>query len=125
MTMNFSAIYSEADAAGRKAAEAVVPVPMYVVQRADPLNDNSPVVKAYPPVMDGVCGFAWVTVRPGNSGFAKYLKAKGAHKGYYGGVELWVSGYNQSMTRKEAYAYAFADVCQKYGIKAYAGSRMD
>jgi hypothetical protein len=116
-----------ADDAGRKAADAKVPTPMYVVERASPLDDNSPIVKRYAPVMGGVCGFAWVNVKPGNSRLANYMKAKGLARtdGYYGGVTLWVSRYGQSMELKEAYARAFAGVLSDAGIRAYADSRMD
>lgn len=122
----YSELFAKADAAGKAAAEACVPVPMHVVQRADPLNDNSPVVKRYEPVMDGVCGFSWIVVKPGNCAFARYLKKEHqAHKDYYGGVSYWVHGYGQSLTRKEAYAGAFAKVVGEAGIKCYPCSRMD
>ena len=122
-----SVLFQKAHAAGMLAAAARVPVPMVVVQRADPMNDKSPVVKRYEPVMDGVCGFAWVIVKPGNCSFAKFLKAKGmaSKDSYYGGVNYWISGYNQSMEKKEAYAGAFARVLSDAGIKAYSMSRMD
>ncbi len=110
----FAAVYKAADAAGKAAAEKCVPEPMYV--------------SGYPkPVMDGVCGFAWVNVRPGNCAFANWLKKKGyARKAYAGGVEIWVSAYNQSMAKKEAYAYAFASVVNDSNVaNAYGGSRMD
>jgi hypothetical protein len=122
-----AALYAKADAAGKAAAAARVPVPMVVVQRANPLNDASPVVKRYAPVMGGVCGFAWVIVRPGNSAFANYLKKRGLARpdSYAGGVNLWVGDYGQSMEKKEAYAGAFADVLQDAGLRAYSNSRMD
>lgn len=120
------ALHEKADAAGKEAAAAKVPEPMHVVQRANPLDDSSPVVKRYEPVMGGVCGFAWVTVRPGNSRFANWLKKnKGARRGYYGGTELWISGYQQSYERKMAYATAYADVLREVGIEAYPGGRLD
>jgi alpha-beta hydrolase superfamily lysophospholipase len=73
-----------------------------------------------------VCGFAWVTLRPANSSFAIWAKKNRDWKpAYGGGMQLWVSAYNQSMKRKEAYATAFANVLYASGIKAYAGSRMD
>ena len=126
MSNDFEVLFQKADAAGQAAAEAVVPVPMQIVQRANPFDDNSPVVKSYEPVLDGVCGFAWVNVKPGNCAFANFLKKeKGGHKSYYGGIDMSVRGYNQSMTRKEAYAEAFAEVIRATGIKAYAQSRMD
>jgi hypothetical protein len=122
----YSELFSKADAAGRAAAEACKPVPMQVVERANPLDDSSAVVKRYAPVASGVCGFAWVNVRPGNCGFARWMKKEGvARKGYYGGMEYWVSGYGQSMEKKEAYAGAFAKVLGEAGIKAYPQSRMD
>jgi hypothetical protein len=63
--------------------------------------------------MDGVCGFAWVVVKPATSSFAKWLKKTGwADKAYGGGLSIWIGGYNQSMTRKEAHAAAMAS-CEK------------
>ena len=62
--VDYQAAWDAAVAAGKAAAEVKVPVPMVVVQRSNPLNDASPVVKVYEPIIDGVCGFAWVKVRP-------------------------------------------------------------
>lgn len=120
------ALFAKADAAGQAAGEAHAPQPMYVVQRENPFDDNSPIVKAYPPVMDGVCGFAWVNIRPGNSSFASWLRKRGlGHKGYHGGWEYWVRGFGQSYERKMAYARAFAAVLSEAGIQAYASGRLD
>jgi hypothetical protein len=123
----FAAVYQLADAAGAEAAEKASPTPMVVVQHANPLDDSSPVVRQYAPVEGGVCGFAWVTVRPGNCSFALWAaKNKGWSKAYHGGMQLWVSAYGQSMERKDAYAQAFAAVLRdELGIRAYSGSRMD
>jgi hypothetical protein len=119
-------LFSVAHDAGMLAGNNAVPVPMHVVQRANPFDDSSPIIKRYEPVMDGVCGFAWITVRPGNGSFARYLKdSKGCRKGYHGGVELWVRDFNQSLERKMAYARAFADVLIAAGVNAIPGSRMD
>jgi len=126
-------LYADADAAGRKAADAATPVPMLVgtpknmlaslVGRDDGgFDEKEPVYY----VSDGVCGFAWVLVRPGNSSFARWLaKTDKGSAAYGGGVSIWVSGYGQSMQRKEAYAGAFAKVLQDAGITAYSQSRMD
>jgi hypothetical protein len=122
---DFESIWSEAHKVGMEAGQNAICTPMVVVERANPLDDNSEIVKQYAPVMDGPCGFAWINV-PGNSGFGKWAKAKGlARKAYPQGLNIWVSLFNQSITRKEAYAYAAAEVLNKHGIKAYAGSRMD
>jgi hypothetical protein len=112
---------------GTKAAEACVPVPMVVVQRANPLDDSSAIVKRYEPIADGACGFAWVTIRPGNSAFAHYAKAHlGASKNYGGGLMLWISAYNQSMAKKEAFARAYAKSLTEAGIPGISwNSRMD
>jgi hypothetical protein len=108
-------LYDRAEEAGREAAEAAVPVPM--------------VVSGYEhdPVMDGVCGFGWVVVHPGNCSCALWAKQnKGARAEYPRGMCVrYVGEYNQSMTRKEAFANAFAEVLQGEGIKAYGRSRMD
>jgi hypothetical protein len=108
----FGSLYSRADAAGKAAAAAITPVPM--------------LIKGYAPVLDGACGFAWITVYPGNCPFANYLKKnKLGSKAYGGGVSIWVGAYNQSIARKEAYAGGFAKVISEAGIKAYPGSRLD
>jgi hypothetical protein len=124
-TTHHETLYHQACQAGETAADAHTPTPMFVVQRENPFDDTSQVVRNYGAVTGGVCGFAWVTVTPGTSSFARYLKTRGARKGYYGGVEKRVHGYGQSMEKKEAYAQAFAAVLREAGVNAYAESRMD
>lgn len=119
---HFREIWHEAYEAGQRAAEECRPKPMHVgVQRADGTFAHLETIE------DGVCGFAWINVKPGNSPFANWLKrndrARKDH--YYGGVTIWVGEYQQSLERKAAHAQAFAMVLQQYGIKAYASSRMD
>lgn len=123
---SFEKIVAEADAAGKAAVEKLNVVPMVVSSHMNQMDDNSPVVKQYF-VADGVCGFAWVNVRPATSRFAKYLKAKGIARpdSYEGGVTISIRDYNQSMQKKEAYANAYAEVLNGHGFKAYANSRMD
>jgi len=114
---DFSALWRQAEEAGRAAAAAAVPEPMVIV-------DNSSGY-TYPPILDGVCGFAWVQM-PGNTAFARWGRKEGLLSSHYpSGVSYWISHYNQSMTRKEAHARAFAATLQAAGIKCYAGSRMD
>jgi hypothetical protein len=77
------------------------------------------------------CGFAWVNVWGvrSNSKLGRALQAAGFSKDYTGGLQLWnPSGHHtQSITVKEAGAYAYAQVLKdKLGLeKVYAGSRMD
>ena len=77
------------------------------------------------------CGFAWVNVWGvrSNSKLGKALQTFGFRKDYTGSLQLWnPSGHHtQSISVKEAGAYAYAKVLQeKLGLeKVYAGSRMD
>lgn len=120
-------IHDNAILAGIEAAAACTPVPMQVVRRANPLDDSSPIVEAYEPVSGGVCGFAWVNIKPGNSRFANYLKRteQGRTDSYYGGVSVWVHAYGQSYEKKMAYARGYAAYLNGRGIKAYSMGRLD
>lgn len=119
------ALIAAAEAAGEAAGSRHVPVPM-VVGEADGFSNRFKPGAVLEVVNDGVCGFAWIKVRPGNSPVANYLKRTGkGHTSYSGGVDVWVSGFNQSMERKEAYANAYAKVLQAAGVTAYSQSRMD
>jgi hypothetical protein len=113
------ALHEEAHAAGMKAGRESVPEPMIVQDCATG--------HVYEPVLDGVCGFAWVTIKPGGSRFARFLKRRGFARrdSYEGGVKVWVFHFGQSMTRKAAYAREYAHVVAARGVRAYAGSRMD
>ena len=120
----FMALYQNAIAAGRAAVEALNVVPM-VVTEADIFGKPLPNAKRYY-VSDGVCGFAWVKIRPANSAFANWLKKnKLGSTAYGGGLQIWISDYNQSMQKKEAFAGGMADTFRAAGISAYADSRMD
>lgn len=120
--VDFQNIYNEAQRAGIIAAGKKIPTPMVV----EKLDGNSKVKKTWQ-VNEGVCGFAWITIKPANSAFAKWLMEKNlAKKASYGsGVLIWVYQYGQSYERKAAYAGAFAGVLQKYGINAQMGCRED
>lgn len=121
----FKAIYQEAQEAGLKAGKEAIPTPMVVQAHANQLDDNSPVEKEYY-VSEGMCGFAWVVVSS-NQAFARWLKAMeyGSHSSYERGTTIWARDFGQSITRKEAWAGAFAQVLTKNGIEAYNQSRLD
>jgi hypothetical protein len=98
------------------AVKAATVTPMTVV---DPRANRAYVVEG------GVCGFAWVEV-PRQEG-AKALLTAMAEKGlvaYHKGRAM-VSHYGQSMTRAEAFAYAFADSLRASGYDVRPGSRID
>lgn len=112
--VEWQALYDKAHATGDAAANAAQCSAMQV-------TDGKRVWH----VPDGPCGFAWIKFA-GNTPWARWAKAHaGAHNAYPTGYMIWVSDYNQSMQRKEAYAHAFATVLRDAGIHAYAASRMD
>ena len=74
------------------------------------------------------CGFAWVTVlEKGNTKLGRRLKDIGFSKAYGGGLQLWnPSNFPcQNIDTLEEGARAYAEVFKKYGIDAFAGSRLD
>lgn len=125
MSPVFEKIWTLALNAGFAAGKAAIPDPMVVVQ-ADPLT-GKPLPGATRHVVDGgVCGFAYLTITPATSAFVRWLKKNGnGHARYGGGWEMSISGFGQSMTRKEAAAKEMARVLQDNGINASYYSRMD
>ena len=123
--MHIESLYIQAHNAGNNAVTTTTVTPMIVTQSANPLDDSSAVVNAWI-VNDGVCGFANVIIKPATSKFAKFLVANQlARKHYAGGVSMSIRDFNQSLTKKEAYAQGFAKVLRDNGIDAWAESRMD
>lgn len=126
MSAEFDALISAAHEAGYAAGSAETPTPIGLSQ-ADVLGN--PIEGATTYVLDeGVCGFAWINIKPGNSKLANYLKKKNIARrdSYYGGVSIWVSYFNQSYDRKIAYARAFAHVLKEAGYeRVYASGRLD
>lgn len=116
--LGFQELWNQAHEAGRAAGDAHTPEPMLV---HDPGTNYH-----YAPVMSGVCGFASVRISPATTPFVRWLAKQGiGRKAYYGGWEISISAYGQSMEKKEAFARAAAQVLQDAGYKAYASSRMD
>ena len=120
-------VYADAHAKGIAAGNGANPTPMIVGTPTTPLGNDIDYSKDTHYVSDGVCGFAWINIKPARGKFVKYLKDNniGRKDSYYGGYTVWVRGFGQSLARKESYARAFADVLTTNGIKAYAMSRMD
>jgi hypothetical protein len=129
----FHSICDLADEAGKAAVETTRVVPMVVGFATSLFSDVIDETKPTYYVESGVCGFAWVNVYPANKGNTRLgkeeryvLEANGFRKNDYEKCyQLWISAYNQSMQKKEAYASAFANVLRNNGIRAYSGSRMD
>ena len=132
---DFQRILDAAIQAGNAAHETAKTIPMVVEQRANILNDRSPVVEQYV-VEGGVCGFGWVSIAPCNSQFANWLKEKGyTIDGYAKCINLRPRLGSQSMARQEAWAYACSKFLNdnittlqgtgKTELKIYARSRID
>ena len=109
-----------------------------LVYEADGLTDRAkPDANAWY-VADGLCGFAWVNVKPATNRVAKALvehataRDFGTRKdSYYGGVTVWVGVGNQSHARKCAAADAFARVIEQWAertgepVRVWVGDRLD
>lgn len=122
--MRFQSLLDQGNLLGGIAARKHNPTPMDIVQ-TDVFGKALANAKVYH-VSEGACGFAWVTIKPGTHPFAKWLKQRGyAHKGYYGGVEMSIQNYNQSVERKYAHAVAMASYLRDNGIDATAHERLD
>ena len=127
MTTVSQIIYEQAHAAGMAAGNECTPTPMVVGTPTTPLGNDIDYEKDTYYVADGVCGFAWINIKPARGAFVKYLKENqiGRKDSYYGGYTIWVSGFGQSLARKENYARAFTGVLRENGLTAYNMSRMD
>lgn len=123
----YQEVFEAAHAAGVKAGAEARCVPMVVGEPTTFMGNEVDYNKKTYFVADGVCGFAWVTVRPGTHSFAKWLvkTGKGGRDSYAGGVTVRSGLMTQSMTRNEAYASAFAKVLNAVGIPASMDSRID
>ena len=108
--------FENARKVGRKAGLGETPVPMAVFGK-----DQAYVVE------DGVCGFAWIEIRPARGPLVTYLKKskQGYYSSYEGAYIFPIHDFNQSLARKEAMAYAMAAYLCNCGYNVYAGSRID
>lgn len=126
MTQAFRDLLSKAYAEGRKAGVEAFPTPMVVGQAKSLTSREIDYSKPVEIVDDGACGFAWVKIRPATTPFARWLKKHGyARPSWNGGLDIWISEFNQSVDRKYAMARAMAKVLTEAGITAYADSRLD
>jgi hypothetical protein len=75
------------------------------------------------------CGFAWVDIFgvKGNTKLGRAMTAAGLRKNYSGSWQIWNPSnlYVQNIDTLEAGAEAAAKVFERYGFKAFAGSRLD
>jgi hypothetical protein len=106
----FEELFARAQTAGRHAAARAAPEHW----RDEHGHENA------------VVGFAWVVVRPGTTGFGRWLLRTGrGHPNHPGtGVKIGV-GSGVALAPKEVHAVAFAAVLQRAGVDAEADSRED
>ena len=75
------------------------------------------------------CGFAWVNIYgvKGNTKLGKAMKAAGLRQDYTKAFSIWNPSEHpcQNIDTKEAGALAAQKVFERYGFRAYAGSRLD
>ena len=125
--MDAQAIYEQAHAAGCKAWEDCSPNPV-TWGMAKSLVGNEIVPGTESTCTEGLCGFAWIIVKPARGPFVTYCKRNDiGRKHVYPGWYIGARGPfdSQSIERKEAYAYAFAGVLREHGVNCYVGSRLD
>lgn len=125
-------IFNEARTAATIAFSDHTPTPV-VFGQAKSLFGNEIIPGTEEYVADGLCGFAWVRIKPARGEFVKFLKKNGiGNKGVYGGYTI--SAYDigcpvssQSMERKEAACKAFVAVIKQYfpDMKIWVESRLD
>jgi len=117
---DYALLYERAYAAGAQAGKEHAPTPMNLVGHVAGER------REYH-VPSGPCGFAWVTVRPGTSSFARWLRATGRGRSdrYAGGTVVWIRDHGQSWEKKTAHAMKMAEVLADAGICASYGERLD
>ena len=119
-------LLEKAHLVGMDAGRRVGVTPMVVGTPTELMGNDIDYSKKTYFVEGGVCGFAGVVIKPARGKFVSYLKSIGiGHKHYYGGYYVSVHEFGQSLTRKEAYASAYAKVLSEAGFKCYVDSRMD
>jgi hypothetical protein len=149
----WASLFYHAQYAGREAGYGSKPEPMVVYSPKVPFFDESPdLSQPVYHVPDGPCGFAWVNLSAakGPEGkearqFINWLTGRTAPAGrgcepstypefrvfaersYYGGRDVWVSGFDQSVQRKAAAARAVAKVLAEGvpGLRAWPMDRLD
>ena len=70
-----SEIYSEAHSAGMAAGHGCTPTPMVVGTPTTPLGDDIDYSKDTYYVADGLCGFAWINIKPARGKFVTWLRS--------------------------------------------------
>lgn len=119
-------LFRKAHVAGIEAGEGTTPAPMVVGEPTIWFGSKIDYSKRTYHEPEGMCGFAWVTIRPGTCSLARQAVALGVGStAYDGGVSIWVGDHGQSYDRKMKHAAAYAAVLCEAGIDARANGRLD
>lgn len=128
--MNCEKIWEQIIEASKKAyADAEANLPEFEIVETD-IFGNRISDRSYK--MQGLCGFAWVKIKPARGKMVSWLKKNNIGKtdSYAGGYMLWVggdipAGSTQAIQTKEAIASAAVKILQENGIRAWKESRLD
>ncbi len=106
-------LYSFAHNEAIKASNKVIPTPMYITGYSEP-------------ILEGLCGYAWIVVKDARRGFAKWLKNNEIGYPYYkGGRQVFARTPSQSHERAKTYAETFERILRQNGVECYSSSRLD
>jgi hypothetical protein len=104
-------LFELANSTGQAAVKEAIPTPMFI--------------KGYPPVLEGSCGDAYVTIPDARKGFARWLRDNGIGSRNTSGRLIYVHTDDQSIDKAEAYAKSFAKVLQVNGVKCSVETYLD
>ena len=85
------------------AGHGFTPTPMVVGTPTTPLGDDIDYTKDTYYVSDGLCGFAWINIKPARGKFVTWLKGAdiGRKDNYYGGYTIWVQSSDRVLREKK------------------------
>ena len=119
MTKNYEQLYEELKRVSHEAlAECPAPTPIIVGSPSTPLgNDVDPNQKTWFHA-DGVCGFAYVVLESGRTGFAQWLLKNGK------GSKWWSFGRYKGVGVATYSRYGFASIGQSYEKNCFVAGKV-
>lgn len=109
----FEILYDFAHREAKKAAEKVIPAPMFIEGYIEP-------------IMEGNCGYASIVFKDARKKFVRWLKHKNIGlEGYKGGWTIFTETHSQSYEKAKAYAETFAKILRQNGVECDVSARLD
>jgi hypothetical protein len=99
-------------------AECPAPTPMIVGYPSTPLGNDVDLSKEHWFVADGVCGFAWVILESGRTGFAQWLLKNDL------GRKWWSYGRTKGVVVNTYDRYGFANIGQSYEKNKFVANKI-